>query len=227
MQLMLMQWETGWSTGTALWRNTFEDGFQMSPLNKAARNLSKRWVYSEFSGARTHWSDQIKEQHVVHTWSDLDNISLFYFLTYLLFISEFTYSNVLHFDSNKSLDISNSVPEENNKMFAVYIVLSVVLPQLSNFPARTRLPNYYQIGVLHRHAHIQPQRYGAKMKVCLRSNSHNAQSSGVISRCVHTLISIQSRWANSLGGSQPASDLHNILHSHRDTLTQRVHAQIL
>lgn len=43
-----------------------------------------------------------------------------------------------------------------------------------------------------------------------QTQTHGAQSSGVITICVHTLISIQYRWANSLRGSQPASDLHNI-----------------
>lgn len=118
---------------------------------------------------------------------------------------------LLHFDGNKSLDRRRQNKHKNTNCAStllrvciyIFFFLSVVLAQLSNLPARTplvKLLEYWsrtctqagrQAGGrtgTHTHRHTK--------KMCLRSHTHThtqAQFSGVISRCVYTLVSIRYR----------------------------------
>lgn len=136
-------------------------------------------------------------------------------LTYLLFISRFTYSNVLHFDSNNSLDRSKLAPprkKEHKQIVCHIYIMCIYFYQLFYHSWAICLQEHSCQIIIILESDKQAYCTCTHKWTCVwdQARTHNAQFPGVISRCVHTLVSIQYRWANSLGGSQPASDLHNI-----------------
>lgn len=172
-------------------------------------------------GARMFWYNKLQKSTVCkseqyQTWTQMEWFEQYFLLRCLPFNLWFTNWNVLHFDSNKSLDSLKWAPKRG-KMVKKYVPIMFIYFYLLFYHSWTIClqENICQIMVI-----LEPYMeskfeslhsvHTQNSFVLERTHTKTAQFSDVISRCVHTLVSIRYRWANSFSGSQPASDLHNI-----------------
>lgn len=144
------------------------------------------------TGTRMRWHDKIPKRPVCkmssirlgHRWSDLTNTSpIFHRFTYLQFISQFTYSNVLHFDSNNSLDRSNLAPQWKKKsaVYCIYIMCIYFYQLFYHSWAICLQEHGYQIIIIlassaYEHTHTCSHRHGRKKWRCVWDQTHTHNS---------------------------------------------------